>query len=167
MNALLLPGNSSHHGKWVEKLKSALSSHFDITQAQHYRHWRSGEEWADVEYEIDTAKDKVANLEPYVIIGKSVGTVVAAKGTSDNILHPAKLILLGIPINGGASSEPFKQWLHNISIPVVIVQNTADPLGSFSEVKTIFEDSGKYISFAELPGSTHDYVDFQAIAKLI
>ena len=167
MNALLLPGNSPRHAKWVEKLKNAISSQFETVTAQHYRHWETGNEWADVDYEISIASEKAAKISPYIIIGKSIGTAIATKGIADKVLHPEKIILLGVPINGGVSTDSLTQWLKHIAIPVVIVQNTADPLGSFSDVKKALKDIGSNLSFVELVGNTHDYVDFDAISKII
>lgn len=83
------------------------------------------------------------------------------------MLHPDKIILLGIPIKGGAPVDSFVEWLKHITIPVVIVQNTADPLGSFADVKNAFENAGTALTFVELPGETHDYLDFDAIAQLL
>lgn len=167
MNALLLPGNSSRHSEWIECLKSAMAPLFQHTETQHYRHWKTGEEKADIEYEIGVAQGKVEKLKPCVIIAKSIGTVIASKGTADGALHPTKLILLGVPVNGGVSKDLFSQWLQKIDAQIVIAQNSNDPLGSYSEVRAAFEINNGKISFVELPGETHDYLDFEAIAKLV
>jgi len=166
MNALLLPGNSPRHAEWIEALKDAVSSQFEVTKTQHYAHWQTGEQWANVEHEINVSKEKVASLEPYVIIAKSIGTVIAAKGTASQVLQPEKLILLGVPIKGGADIETFLAFLQKIKIPVIIVQNTADPFGSFADVKSVFQGAGPHTSFIELPGDTHDYLDFSAITRI-
>ena len=167
MNAVLLPGNSARHREWVEALKVAVSPQFQIVKALAYLHWQTGEEKADVDYELAIAKSSVTELDPYMIIGKSIGTVIAVRGVAEGVLRPTKLILLGIPINGGAPKELFAQWLRHINAPVVVVQNTHDPLGSFADVKAAFRGCGEAISFVELPGDTHDYLDFEAITKLI
>lgn len=167
MNALLLPGNSSRHATWIEDFKSAVSSHFDATKTQHYQHWQTGEEWANVDQEISIAKEQARELEPYIIIGKSIGTIIAAKATATGKLFPEKLILLGVPINGGAEPDTFANWLTHIKIPVTIIQNTNDPMGSFAEITENFKDVGDHVSFVELPCTTHNYLDFEAIAELI
>ena len=90
MNALLLPGNSSRHSVWVEELKAAVAPCFTVVKTQHYRHWQTGEEWADVDYEITNATEQADGLKPYVIIGKSIGTVIATRGTFEGKLSPPK-----------------------------------------------------------------------------
>ncbi|MFZ1483809.1 MAG: hypothetical protein WAS36_02260 [Candidatus Saccharimonadales bacterium] len=167
MNALLLPGNSSRHGEWVEILKSAVAANFQYTKTQHYLHWQTGGDKADIDYEISVAQTEVEQLEPYIIIAKSIGTAISVKGVADGKLKPKKLILLGVPINGGVSKNVFSDWLQQINVTVAFVQNTNDPYGSFSSVKEAFEGKGHNITFIELPGETHDYLDFEAIVKLI
>lgn len=167
MNALLLPGNSKRHAEWAQALNEALVPYCDSVHTQQYRHWQTGEDRADVDYEIGVAQTKAKDLSPYVVIAKSIGTVIAAEGTANGALHPEKLILMGIPIKGGASTESFRAWLRETNIPITIIQNTSDPLGTFLEAKNAFDDLGVHISFAELPGDTHDYLDFNAVAKLI
>ncbi len=167
MNALLLPGNSSRHREWSENLKQAIATHFQHTVIQYYRHWQTGGDKADIENEITIAQAVAGELDSYIIIAKSIGTVIAVKGTAEGILKPTKLILLGIPINGDISKDLFSVWLHQLDVEVVIVQNSNDPLGSFSDVRAAFRGRGEKITFVELPGDTHDYLDFIAIAKLI
>ena len=162
MNALLLPGNSSRHGEWIENLKLAVADSFERVETQHYQHWQSGGDKADIEYEISVAQSKVELLKPYIIIAKSIGTAISVKGVADGKLKPKKLILLGMqPL------DQFSEWLQKIDIQVVIIQNTNDPYGSFAEIKAAFTGKSKSLKFVELPGETHDYLDFDAIAKLI
>jgi hypothetical protein len=162
MNALLLPGNSSRHGEWIENLKLAIADRFERVETQHYQHWQSGGDKADIEYEISVAQSKVELLKPYIIIAKSIGTAISVKGVADGKLKPKKLILLGMQ-----PFDHFSEWLQKIDIEIVIIQNTNDPLGSFAEIKAAFTGKSKSLKFVELPGETHDYLDFDAIAKLI
>jgi len=165
MNALLLPGNNPKHIQWIENLKIALASDFDRIETQHYRHWTQAGKDADIDYEISVAQNKAKNLMPYMIIAKSIGTVICVKGVIDGKLKPEKVILLGVPINGGLDVDSFCMWLQHIDIPIVIIQNSDDPLGSFNEVKRAFETKNKNLVFFKIPGKTHDYLDFDAISK--
>jgi len=167
MNALLLPGNSPRHSQWVEELKTAVAPQLQLVKTQHYHHWQTGGEMADIEYEINMAQSKVEKLNPYLIIAKSIGTVIAIKGIADKKLNPEKVILLGVPINGGVSEEIFSKWLQRVNTQVVFVQNTNDPLGSFSDIYAAFKDKNNDSSFVELSGKTHAYISFKDIANLI
>lgn len=167
MDALLLPGNSPRHAAWVQELKQALAPHFDRVEAQQYKHWQTAVGNTDVDYEIGVAQQTAERLNQYMVIAKSIGTVIAIKATANKNLQPEKLILLGVPLYGGMPKDLFGAWLQHITVPIVFVQNTHDPLGSFSDVKSAFENTGSHVSFIELPGDTHSYVDFNAITKLI
>ncbi len=167
MNALLLPGNSPHHKKWIEDLKDFLAPYFETVVTQHYQHWESGEAWANIEYEVASAKEKSQHLSPYIIIGKSIGTIITARAVADATLHPKKIILLGVPLKITDAFDQFIQDLKQTTIPVIIAQNSADPFGSFANLKNALNDTGNNVSVIELPGETHDYNDFAAIAKLI
>lgn len=165
MNAYLLPGNSLRHREWVENFKRVVNHQFDTVTTQHYKHWQTGGSQADVAHEIDVASAAAQTLSPYTLIAKSIGTVIAINGTSGGALHPDKIILLGIPLNGSVDREVFTANLQRLSCPVTIIQNTSDPFGSFEEVHTAFENAPANVTFVEFEGDTHDYLDFQAIAQ--
>ena len=167
MNALLLPGNSPRHEKWIEDLKDFLAPYFDTVVTQHYRHWKTAEEFADIEYEVAVANEKSKHLSPYVIIGKSIGTIITAKAAADGMIHPEKIILLGVPMSYNNQFNQFAQHLEQITIPITIIQNSADPFGSFLDLKNALTNARDNVSFIELEGETHDYNDFASIKKLI
>lgn len=109
MNAWLLSGNSSWHNEWVEDLKIALITHFEHIETQHYLHWqRSGHE-ADIEYEIGIAQIKLEKLKPYIVITKSIDTVISVKRVVDKRLKPEKIILIGVPINSDLDVDSFSK----------------------------------------------------------
>ncbi len=167
MNALLLPGNSPRHAEWIEKLKQAISPYFQHVETQHYRHWHTNTEKADIDYEIKIAKNKMKQYGPFIIIAKSIGTVIAVRGVASGELIPEKLILLGVPIKSDVPKNLFNNWLSKVTIPMTFAQNAHDPLGSFDNLKANLTIMNNTASFIKLSGTTHDYIDFDAIAKLI
>lgn len=165
MNALLLPGNSPRHEAWIERLRAAVAPQFDATITQHYRHWQTGEPQADRAYELHVAATSVEDFDDYLIIAKSVGTFIAVEGTARGVLKPSKLILLGLPLFGDLPHELFVAWMHDLKVPVTVIQNTSDPLGSFRQIKDLVDQDN--VTFVEQPGDTHEYLDFAAIANHI
>ncbi|UTX51092.1 hypothetical protein KI440_02710 [Candidatus Saccharibacteria bacterium TM7i] len=165
MNLLLLPGNSPRHAGWVKALKNAMKPHTDAIEAHQYHHWETGEEWADIPTEIAAAAAKVVPLKPYTIIAKSIGTAIAIRGTAEGMFSPEKIILLGVPIEGESIDEQFMKSLKKITEPIVIIQNTNDPYGAFENVKTKLKSVNPTITYIETPGDSHDYLDFELIAK--
>lgn len=167
MNALLLPGNNPVHEVWVEKFKYALKPYFRTISTQHYKHWRTGEEWANVNYELGVALNNTQNLSPYVIVAKSIGAVIALRGVAEGVLHPVRIVLLGVPLENAISSDDFITLLHEASLPIDIIQNKDDPIASFAKIAALIDDTMTHVVLKELPGSTHDYIDFAAIASYI
>ncbi len=169
MNILLLPGNSPRHKSWAEDFKSSLlpTPNIGSVIAQHYAHWRNGEEFADTDHELLIATASARELGTYAIIAKSIGTAIALEGIAQGKLQPTQLILLGIPINGTIASETYRNWLKGVTIPTIIMQNTKDPYGSFAELQALIEPGQTNISLIETEGDTHDYLDFATIGKCI
>lgn len=162
MDALLLPGNSPRHAEWVEQLKQSLSPDYHTIIAHHYRHWQTGEPKAAVDTEITDAYKEVQKLDSYVIIAKSIGTVIAAKATAKGVFTPQKLVFLGVPIDGGADVSEFRSWLTQITVPVVIIQNSQDPLGTYVAIAQAFHGI-EQVSCIEQPGAHHDYQQIDVI----
>jgi len=169
MNILLLPGNSPRHKSWAEDLKLSLLSTTNVGSviAQHYTHWRNGEEFADTDHELLIATASARELDTYLIIAKSIGIAIALEGTTQGKLQPKQLILLGIPINGTIAPETYRDWLKGVTVPTIIMQNTNDPYGSFAELQALIEPGRQNISLIETEGDTHDYLDFDTIGKCI
>lgn len=165
LNAYLLPGNSPRHREWVETFKQAIAPQFETVKTQHYQHWETGESHAAVSEEINIAAHNTKNLSPYILIAKSIGTVIATQAVAQSILSPEKIILLGIPLRGAIDRRTFVASLKTIPCPVTIIQNTADPFGSFEEIYSTLSGLGAHITFVEFPGKTHDYLDFSAISR--
>ncbi len=167
MNALLLPGNNPAHEVWVEELKHTLKPYFHTINTQHYKHWRTGEAWANVSDELGVARSNTQNLSPYVIVAKSIGTVIALRGVAEEVLRPVRILLLGVPLENAISSGDFVALLHEVSLPIDIIQNKDDPIASFAKVAALIDDTMTHVTLKELPGTTHDYIDFAAIASYI
>lgn len=165
MNAYILPGNSPRHQQWEDELQQVLEAKGNRVVAQRYRHWQTGEQWADIDVELMEAEKHTTALAPYTIVAKSIGTAIALKGVAEKKLAPQKLVLLGVPL-ALAQEVGLKNWLASIVIPVMIIQNTHDPLGGFAEVSR-YVGENPLITLIESPGDTHDYVDYERIAAYL
>lgn len=166
MNTLILPGNSPRHAAWLNEFKDYLTLHTNSGVTTHpYAHWETGEAWADIPTEIARTATHLPK-EPYVITAKSIGTAVAVLGTAEGAFKPERLVLLGVPLEGASINKAFFEALRTIQLPVTIVQNSQDPYGSFSSVKEALIKVKEDLTFIEMAGETHDYVDFEEIARL-
>lgn len=165
MDVLILGGQSPRHQAWVRQVAEALRPHFDQVQFLDYRHWQEDVP-VDLEYEISQASYLAAELgEEYIIVAKSLGTMVTVHGNALGLLRPARCIFLGVPLKALDELADMPEGLKRLP-PTVFVQNTHDPLGSFAEVKAYVVAHGNaQARCIETSGDTHDYIDFALIAE--
>lgn len=168
MNVLILGGNSIRHKQWVRDAQAALAPYFDEVRFADYKHWETGDELADVPYEINAAHALVTGWDDYAVVGKSVGTIIAALGHAKGALKAKRYILLGIPYSGVAGTAPeFEPSLRTLPSTVVL-QNTNDPYGSAGDVRARLDKLAlPSLRLIETPGDTHDYLDFELIKNLL
>jgi predicted alpha/beta-hydrolase family hydrolase len=166
MNVLILGGQSPRHQQWVRQVAETLEPHFDKVVFLDYRHWQTGAEDIDINYELNQVAERASRLDDYMIVAKSIGTVVTTLGVATKVLAPKKCVFLGFPLAVVESNLPeLAAKLPNLP-STVFVQNRDDPLGSFEAVKKYVEaNEPKNCEFKELSGSTHDYIDFDLITK--
>jgi len=165
MNALILGGQSPRHQVWVRQVAESLQPYFQVVTFLDYQHWQK-EVSVDLEYEIGQASHLASELGEYVIIAKSLGTMLAVHGNALGLLHPSRCIFLGLPLKALDGLEDMPEGLRRLP-PTVFVQNAQDPLGSFADVQAYVAAHGNgRVKCLETPGDTHNYVDFALIAKL-
>lgn len=166
MNVLILGGQSARHEAWVRQVQAALQPHFERAVILDYRHWREGGDM-DIAYEMAQAAQLAADLDEYVVVAKSIGTVVATLDIATGQLHPARCVFLGFPLRSVVQSMPAMQPAFASLPPVVFVQNEHDPLGDAAAVQPfVAASNAPAASFVTIPGSTHDYLDFALITRL-
>jgi len=169
MNLLLLAGNGQHNKEWIYKVKDVLSPLFATLHVHEYAHWDSDEAFIDFDKEYATVEEETTKLGQYVIFAKSVGTILTLKGINEGVLHPTKCIFVGLPLTMTAEeNSKIKAWLQASNVPILFVQNTDDPLGSFDQVKAFVKSTGVVnCHIVNLPGDSHSYDDFQKLRALI
>jgi hypothetical protein len=168
MNLLLLAGNSLRNKEWIHEVERQLSKHFDATLVHHYRHWQTEEDFIDFDNELTTVSREATNFQPYSIFAKSVGSILSIQGIAGGEFQSQALLITGLPLRViQEKAIPVGEWLRQVTIPVLIVQNQHDPLGSYEEVSAFISTIGNdKISVVMLPGNTHDYDDFNKLSEL-
>lgn len=166
MNVLILGGNSARHKEWVRQVADAVRPHVEKVVYLDYQNWDQGGN-ADVERELERARQLAATLgAQYVIISKSVGTIITLVGINRGLLAPVRCVLLGVPM-GIVKDYPEVGTGFSKLPPTALVQNDADPYGSYEDVHAYAANFvNQNLSFITGPGATHDYVDFNQIVQL-
>lgn len=169
MNILILGGNSQRHYDWIRELGAYMEHHGHTVRLHDYRHWSTGEQAANIDGELERLSAEVADMNNYVVIAKSIGTVIAALGVARGILRPTRCVLLGIPLDGIAGRMP--DFLPSLTTlpPTVIVQNEHDPYGVAGDVEAKVDAARMTnMRFVTVPDNdTHDYTDFARIEEYL
>jgi hypothetical protein len=168
MNLLLLSGNSVRNKPWIHDVDDRLSRHFDKTLVHHYAHWDSGAEFINFDDELSSVADEATDFQPYAIFAKSVGSVLTIRGIAEGKLKPKAVVVTGLPLKVIQENNlPVIEWLIKVDIPMLIIQNENDPLGSYEEVSAYTKNSANsYVSTMVLPGDSHEYTDFAKLDEL-
>jgi hypothetical protein len=162
MNVLILGGESPRHKAWVRQVAEAVASQFGTVAYLDYKHWDTGEP-TDIEHEIQAAANIAKDLGEYIVIAKSIGTVITTLGNARGVLHPKRCVFLGLPLGAARRIDGVVPGMKLLPA-TVFIQNSHDPLGSADEVKSFISlygnDSALCLATA---GDTHDYADFTLI----
>lgn len=170
MNCILLSGNSLKNRDWIYDARQRLAELFDDTYIHDYNHWVTKEPWIDIKYELKALENhRVA--EPYCIFAKSIGTVLAIQAIEQKIIQPKFALFNGIPLNYiNDNYEEFGDLLSKSDVPITIVQNDLDPVGSYEQVSDFISrhcHENPLVTLEAGDGNTHDYLDYDLMKKLI
>ena len=169
MKLILLSGNSVNTREWIEFVERELKDLFDLTYIQYYKHWETGNENIDFDYELNKLSNSLKDKKDYVIFGKSAGVALALKGISEGKLSPKKCMLTGIPVFWCDSiNAPIRKWIKNYKTPSYFIQKTKDPAINARDLKSLLEKNKvKNSKFIEIPGEDHHYEDLEELKRLM
>lgn len=151
MKTLILPGFSLGNKKWAEEL--------DIPEkvVWNWAHWESGIE-SDFDENKEALKVKTQFENDSVnILAKSIGTFVLMKLLNLGFT-PAKFILCGVPLKVIKEKGVEQDYqILSKNIPELVIQNTQDPLGSFTEVSEFIGGINPKITVISKEADNHSY----------
>jgi len=168
MNILILGGNSKRHYEWIREVKTTLEPLVNEVRLHDYEHWTTNEPEADVTYEVSAAAKTAEGLGEYILVAKSIGTVISTLGISGGLLKPQSCLFVGMPLE--VIPERFPRFNSNIAkLPqTIFLQNSNDPLGSSVELEQyIQKQPPKHWELATFAHNTHDYVNMELITQLV
>lgn len=169
MNIILLPGNSPRNKAWITHIANSLRDDFGKIIVQEYEHWSSGQPLIDFEVEQSLLARSGNQVRPFVIFAKSVGGIVALKATAEDIIMPENIIITGLPLSLIRKKHiPVDNWLHHLQLPITIIQNEQDPVGSYDDIITYIRPiNNSNIVVVPHNGSSHSYSDIEHIRAII
>lgn len=168
MNLILFGGNSIINKQWLHDLAAVLKPHFSSTYIHHYRHWETGEELIDLDYELEVLTKNLP-AEPYIVIAKSAGVLLTLKGIAEEVLKPQKCIFLGTPISWAKNNNfEVDTWLHKHIVPTLFVQQTYDPALPFKDLRHYLHKADIHnYQLLEVAGEDHMYDDIRQVKDIV
>lgn len=165
MNIILFGGNSQRNKQWIHEVGDTLSSDFDTCLVHDYDHWEGQGEFINFDVELATLRQETDTLNNYIVFAKSVGSILTLKAISEGILRPDKCAFAGLPIKlADERAIDLKGLLRTCQVPLLFMQNTDDPLASYSRLTEFLSEAGisSYESI-ELAGEGHSYDDLDRL----
>jgi len=168
MDLLILGGNSQSNQAWIQDVAKELKGIFNKRLAYDYQHWLKGQRSLNHQTELKRLADLSGLSDNYAVFAKSAGTVLATEAICQGILSPKKCIFLGLPVAVSRYRQYFVDNLRQLSIPILFMQNIADPVGPASVVKSLLNKSHlQNYQFEATSGANHRYDNFQIMRQLI
>lgn len=167
MKALVLGGNSPHHRQWIRRVKQALEPDFEEVRLHDYHHWTTGAPNTDLECEIRKITKTIVDFDDYIIVAKSIGTAITILGNARGVITPKAALLMGLPLRSYMSGRPeVAESLAKLP-KTIFLQNRDDPFGNSKDAASYIRSHPPTKWKIEVTdGDTHDYTDFDIIAKL-
>lgn len=168
MNLIILPGNSIKNLEWSKKVEKALSPHFNEIKILHYRHWSSGEETINLEYELSVLSNLTKGDTSYVIFAKSAGALLALRAVYEGSIRPLRCIFIGIAVLWGEEYNlPVDSWLRNYSLPTLFIQKEFDPAIHFKDLDRLLKELNvKNYKLQKVMGEDHEYDDINLLKDM-
>ncbi len=166
---MVLPGNSKSNKEWSEKTIGTFSEFFPDQYIQTYSHWEEGKEIIDFDVEGRKLKKNIGEGK-FSIIAKSAGAMLAIYSVSKGLIKPEKCVFLGLPVLWAEEHNfNLKDWFQKFNIPTLVIQNSNDPVTSYSELRKFIDkvNLGHALILIETEGNDHKYDDLEKIKKLV
>ncbi|HSX36687.1 MAG TPA: hypothetical protein VLG13_01000 [Patescibacteria group bacterium] len=167
MDALVLGGESQRHYDWVRQVADSLRPLMDKVVFLDYRHWKTGE-GINIEHEIARAAKLTEELDEFIVVAKSIGTVVTTLANARGLIDPARCVFLGFPLKAVQQLFPEVARALPELPPTSFVHNEHDPLGNATDVQAFVQaNAPREFRFYPIEGNdSHTYIDFEFLVKL-
>lgn len=168
MHIVILPGNSKEFNEqWLFDSEKNYKDLFESATTHYYKHWELEEDKIYLDDEVEKLSKEAENLGKYIILAKSIGTLVTLKTISDKKIKPVKCVFVGSPWNIDEIDE-LEEILKDFRIPTLFVQQTNDMFFKHKDLEKFLEEHeiGEY-QLVEIPGENHAYDNYDDIKKMI
>lgn len=168
MHLIILPGNSKEYNEqWLYDSEKTYKDLFDSTTVHVYESWKTGGATADVQVEVEKLSEEAKKLAgDYVILAKSIGTIITMTAVGQGKISPKKCIFVGCPW-GGKQGE-FETLISKYKVPTLFIQQTDDMFFKHAQLEEVIKKYGiKNYDLIEIGGNNHAYDNYDGIKQRI
>ncbi|OGM30149.1 hypothetical protein A2630_02940 [Candidatus Woesebacteria bacterium RIFCSPHIGHO2_01_FULL_44_10] len=167
MITFILPGYSPSNRQWAEEVANKLQVTGEIRPII-WDHWDDSNAVFKPEEKVQMLIGIMAGGSAN-IIAKSIGTLVASLLISQIPKQITKVIYCGIPSGNFKNYQEVytKAMTFLPADKILVLQNQADPLGSFEVTQAAIQQTNPKITVKSMPASDHNYPYFDEFQKFI
>jgi hypothetical protein len=171
MKIFLLAGQSFSNKEWIEDVEKEFKKEFPNTEVIYYEHWKTGEEYIDMDKEVSKFLKAVDSCnEQYIIFAKSIGTIVLLNSIEKLKNKPKEVVMVGVSyLLALKMGYSFKNLKKKADFKINIYQKKYDPAGSLEKVEDISGDLVKVNEY-ECKGEendNHHYGNMEYLLELV
>lgn len=157
MKVIAIPGKVPATKAWIREVVDAAR----IPSLELYVHSFAAWQHPDADFNLAAELAHMPKAKCDVVVAKSIGTLASVKSPNLEANH---VIFIGVALS--LYSESDKQHLKEMaaSKPTLIIQQTADPFGSYAELQTLL---GQQATCVEVAGHDHLYNDVDELGRII
>jgi len=163
---VILGGNSKKNIEWLNKMSDAYSLSYKVYSI-FYESWRQEEKDIDINEELIKLKKYDKEHKDYIVVAKSMGTIITLLAIKNKIINPKLIILEGIPVK---YIEDRNYDLHDLFIEannktkVYVIQQKNDYQCSSEK---LIKEIPYFIPIITVPGKDHGYNDINDIKIIV
>lgn len=175
MKAVILGGEKPRNEEWANRVVESTKWLFAPREVFRYLNWQEEQSRAkiDVIGEVARLKEHLAAEEDqYVVIAKSAGCWVLLKALQDQAIVPARVILMGLPVDFKhdqiASTDALIQGYAGPPALFIQQKGEGDPANGSVALRQLVEDSQlENARVIGIPGEDHHYNRLDTVTSLI
>lgn len=168
MKIILFPGNSLNNKKWSEDFREyLLTQNYQVFNIE-YDHWQKQGTEIDINLELEKIRKLAQKIDSdYILIAKSIGSILSLIALQEKILNPSKIIILGFPLRLiknqiiTALDCTAEKLLKNVNVQTFFFQNEHDPVTSYKSLQEYLNlINNLNFEIIMTDGDTHNYNEF-------
>lgn len=157
MKVIAIPGKVPATKTWIREVVDAAK----IPSLDLYVHSFTAWQHPEVDFNLVAELPHMPKANCDVVVAKSIGTLASLKSPNLEANH---VIFIGVALS--LYSESDKQLLQEMAVskPMLVIQQTADPFGTFAELQELL---GQHATCVEVAGNDHLYNDVDELGRII